>query len=527
MSKKMLVNAAQAGEIRVAVVEDGILEDLNVAYEGNELIKGNIYKARVVSVESGLQAAFIDYGAERNGFITFNDIHPRFYNKKPQKTDGRPRIQDYLSVGAELLVQVYKEEIGNKGAAVTTEITLPGRYLVLMPFSESAGVSRKISDEGTRKKLKELIQKLDVPEDMGLIVRTAGQGASKTELQKDYQELIRVWGHVQARQHSLKQPGLLYREPDVSIRSVRDYYTDDIDEVVTDDGPTYQKLLEFFEKHMPEQAAKVRHYTGKMPLFSNFALERQLEHLTSHQVPLPSGGSIVVNPTEALTSIDVNSGKSRGQANQEQMAYETNLEAAEVVARQLRLRDLGGLIVCDFIDMNDQKHRRNVEKALKKHLKRDKARTEVGKISRFGLLEMSRQRIKARLMASTHALCPMCEGGGYVMTTEVAGMTMLRRLQELAVSAPYEARVVGRLPVEVALYLLNEKRAAIAELEERFHVTIEIQPDIGAVSTRDAFEVVTGQNGERKEKKDERRGGRDRDRKGRDRGERRPQKERG
>ena len=455
MSKRMLVNAAQAGEVRVAIVEDGILEDLNVAMEGNELIKGNIYKARVVSVEPGLQAAFIDYGAERNGFITFNDIHRRYWNKTPKETGGRPLIQDCLTPGAELLVQAYKEQIGNKGAAMTTDITMPGRFLVLMPYSGSAGVSRKIQDESTRKKLKSLIAKLSIPEEMGIIVRTAGKERTKTELQKDYQQLIRIWGHAQARYAQLKKPGLVYREPDVVIRSIRDYFKDDIEEIIVDDTGVLSRTTDFFERHAPDVVERVKPYHGKMPIFSNFGLERQLELIASHHVPLESGGSIVINPTEALTAIDVNSGKSRGQKNQDQMALETNLEAAKMVARQVRLRDVGGLLVIDFIDMGDNKHRREVEKVLKKALKRDKARVEVGRISRFGLLEMSRQRIKARLLSSTHNTCPTCEGSGFVMSTEVAAMTMVRRIQELAVSAPRGAKIRGQLPVKVALHLLN------------------------------------------------------------------------
>ena len=520
MNKRMLVNAAQAGEVRVAVVENNILEDLNVAIEGNKQIKGNIYKAKVVSVESGLQAAFVDYGADRNGFITFNDIDERYYNKK-YKGKGRPRIQDVLTNGAEMLVQVYKEEVGKKGAALTSDITMPGRYIVYMPYSGNGGVSRKIQDEETRKKLKELIAKLQIPEEVGIIVRTAGQGRTKTALQKDYQELARTWGHTLARYQQRKQPGLVYQEPDVVIRSVRDYFTDDVEEILVDNDEVLDRLVEFFERHSKDLVDRVKRYNGKMPIFSNFGLERQLEDIASHKVPLPSGGSIVINPTEALTAVDVNSGKSKGQNTQEEMAYQTNLEAAEMAARQLRLRDAGGLIVIDFIDMMDTKHRRGVERCLKQAMKRDKARIEIGRISRFGLLEMSRQRIKARLLSSTHVTCPMCEGSGFVMTADVSAMTMLRRLQELAVSAPKAARIRGRLPVNVALKLLNEHRTAISGLEENFEVQIEIIPEIGAVSARDAFEIVTGserskdENNDRKDRRD-----RGRDRKERGRGRR-------
>ncbi|MEE2786591.1 MAG: Rne/Rng family ribonuclease [Myxococcota bacterium] len=521
MTKRMLVNAAQEGEVRVAIVEDNFLEELNVAIEGTELIRGNLYKGTVVSVEPGLQAAFVDYGADRNGFITFNDIDRRYYSKEPRDGERKLMIQDAIRPGTELLVQVYKEEVGRKGAALTTDITLPGRYLVLRPYSGNGGVSRKIEDEATRKKLKELISKLNIPDEYGLIVRTAGQGSTKTELQKDYQGLVRIWGHAQARFQQLSKPGLIYREADVVIRSVRDYFTKDVIEILVDDESVEQRLIEFFEKSSPEIVERVKRYRGKMPLFSNFGLERQLEEIATPKVTMPSGGSIVINQTEALTAIDVNSGKSKGQSSQEEMAYQTNVEAAEMAARQMRLRDIGGLIVIDFIDMQDNKNRRNVERALKKAMKRDKARVEIGRISRFGLLEMSRQRIKARLISSTHTVCPMCEGSGFVMNTEVAALTMLRRLQELAVSAPSAAKIRGRLPVSVALCLLNDHRLAIGHLEEDFNVSIEIIPEIGAVSTRDAFEIVAGHTEKPRDEKRDKRERRDRrDRRDRHRGKR-------
>ncbi|MSP70831.1 MAG: ribonuclease E/G [Myxococcales bacterium] len=506
MSKRMLVNAAQAGEIRVAIVDGGIMEDLSVATKGAEQIKGNIYRARVVSVEAGLQAAFVDYGAERNGFIAFGDINERFWSRRP-KGDGRPRIQDCVERGGQMMVQAYKEEMGNKGAAVTSEISLPGRYLVLMPGAESGGISRKIEDEDVRKTLKEIIKKLAPPDDIGIIVRTAGMGASRQEMEADFQNLMRVWGHIQHSFDQRTEPGLVYQEQDVVIRSVRDYYTDDIDEVVADDVKVHQQITDFFQRNMPGEVGKVKLYSGKMPIFSNFGLERQLENIVSPRVPLKSGGSIVVSPTEALIAIDVNSGKSKGQDNPEDMAFQTNQEAAEEVARQLRLRDLGGLIVVDFIDMHSPRHRREVEKALTKAMKLDKARVEIGRVSQFGLLELSRQRIKARLISSTHKACPMCEGSGFVLGTETAGLSILRRLQELAVSAADEAIIRGRLPVDVALFLLNDQREALSQLESEFNVTIQIIPDPSAVSSRDAVEIVRSGQGEkqpdeRRERKD-------------------------
>jgi ribonuclease E len=301
---------------------------------------------------------------------------------------------------------------------------------------------------------------------------------------------VRVWAHIHHQFEQKAEPGLIYQEQDVVIRSVRDYFTDDIDEVVADNPRVHQRVLEFFQRNMPGAAAKVKLYAGKMPIFSNYGLERQLENIVSPRVPLKSGGYIIINPTEALTAIDVNSGKSKGQDNQEQMAFQTNQEAAEEVARQLRLRDLGGLIVVDFIDMEDARNRREVERVLKKGMKLDKARVEIGRVSRFGLLELSRQRIKARLLSTTHKLCPTCEGSGYVIGTETSGLSMLRRLQELAVSAQEGATIRGRLGVDVALFLLNKQREALAELEQQFKVTIEILPDATAIANRESFDIV-------------------------------------
>ena len=492
MSKRMLVNAAQEGEVRVAIVEDQVLEDLSIAVDGTEMQRGNIYKGVVVTVETGLQAAFVDFGEERNGFITFNDIHPRYYNIKQTKKTGRPKIQDALKPGAELLVQVHKEAVGNKGAALTTDITMPGRYLVFTPLSSTTGVSRKIEDEKSRKRLKDVVSSFDIPEDGGVIVRTAGQHEEPKALADDFQRLLRLWGHIRAGFETNERTKIVHREPDVIIRTIRDYLKLDVEELIVDDSSVFDRLTEYFGNDAPDIVERLKLYRGKMPIFSNYGLERQLAHISSHNVPLPSGGSIVINPTEALTAIDVNSGKSRGQANQEIMAYQTNLEAATAVARQLRLRDVGGLVVVDFIDMMEAKHRRGVTKQLNEAMTKDKARIEIGRISKFGLLELSRQRIKARLMMSSHLVCPHCEGSGYIMTTDFQAMTMLRRLQELAVSAPRKAKIIGRLPASIALRLLNGHRSSLAELEEKFEVQILLIPDADAAGTRDAFEITAG-----------------------------------
>jgi ribonuclease E len=517
MSKRMLVNAAQEGEVRVAIVEDQVLEDLSIAVDGTEMQRGNIYKGIVVTVETGLQAAFVDFGEERNGFITFNDVHPRYYNIKQTKKAGRPKIQDALKPGAELLVQVHKEAVGNKGAALTTDITMPGRYLVFTPLSSTTGVSRKIEDEKARKRLKDVVSDFDIPEGGGVIVRTAGQDEAPKSLADDFQRLLRLWGHIRAGFETNERTKVVHREPDVIIRTIRDYLKLDVEELIVDDSNVFNRLTEYFGNDAPDIVDRLKLYRGKMPIFSNYGLERQLAHISSHNVPLPSGGSIVINPTEALTAIDVNSGKSRGQANQEIMAYQTNLEAATAVARQLRLRDVGGLVVVDFIDMMEAKHRRGVTKQLNEAMTKDKARVEIGRISKFGLLELSRQRIKARLMMSSHLVCAHCEGSGYLMTTDFQAMAMLRRLQELAVSAPRQAKIIGRLPASIAIKMLNGHRSSIADLEAKFEVEILLIPDADAAGTRDAFEITTGSSDESSHSDSQRR-----ERKSRERRSRRP-----
>ncbi|MBU0552281.1 Rne/Rng family ribonuclease, partial [Myxococcota bacterium] len=488
MSKKMLVNAAREGEVRVVIIQDGMLEDLNIALAGSEQIRGNVYRARVVKVEPSLQAAFIDYGGAENGFISLNDIREAYWSKQPPK--GKPpRIQDVLKVGTEMVVQVIKEPMGSKGAALTCNVMLPGRYLVLMPYSSKSGVSRKIDDEEKRKRLRQILAEINPPSHTGVIIRTAGENQDLTSIRKDYQEQVRLWGHIQAKMAKFKGVGLLYSEPDVVMRSVRDYYTDDIEEVITDNEAVHRQLVQFFERYVPESVDQIKLYSGQMPLFANFGLERQFENISRPTVPLPGGGSIVISPTEALIAIDVNSGRTRRFGDHNSMVLSTNLEAAVEVARQLRLRDLGGLIVVDFIDMDELRHRQRVEQRLAEAMQMDKARVELGRISRFGLLELSRQRIKARLMLSTHELCPVCKGSGHIMTTEMASNAALRRIHELAVSAPKQAKITGRLPTQVALKLLNHQRGALAELESEFKVNISITPDADVHDDQDAFSL--------------------------------------
>jgi ribonuclease E len=472
MAKKMLINATHPEENRVAIVEDGILTELDIEIAGKEQTKGNIYKATVVRVEPGLQAAFVDYGAERLGFLQMGDLHPSLF--KASEDRGRPRITDILRRGQELLVQVVKEERGTKGAALTTFLSLPGRFMVLMPDSDTKGVSRKIEDESQRKKLKAAMASLDLPEHMGYIVRTAGIGQTNEELRRDFDYLVRVWNNLQTLAGQVKAPALIYKESNLVIRSIRDYFSSDMDEVLVDDPKVCQEAKDFFQQVMPEFARLVKLHQERRPIFSRYQIEEQIETIVKNKVPLPSGGSIVIDSTEALVAVDVNSGKMAGEQGVEGTAYKTNLEAAEEVGRQLRLRDLGGLIVIDFIDMRDRKHIREVEKRLKDALKNDKARVTIGKISQFGMLEMSRQRIKAALAEGSYLPCPHCQGSGRVKNVEAQTVAFLRKIHG-GIAKGQIGRIEGEVPLEVATYLLNTKREELLEMERRNQVAIFIK----------------------------------------------------
>jgi ribonuclease E len=489
MSKKMLINATHPEENRVATVEDGILTDLDIESEGREMTRGNIYKATVVRVEPGLQAAFIDYGAERLGFLQMGELHPSFFKAFEVQNEGkgRPRITDLLRRGQEVLVQVVKEERGTKGAALTTYLSLPGRYMVLMPESDTKGVSRKIEDDSQRKKLKEAMGSLDLPAGMGYIVRTAGIGQKPEELKRDFDYLVRVWENIQTISRQPKAPVLVYKESNLVIRSIRDYFSADMDEVLVDDPQVYEEARDFFQQVMPEYLRLVKLHQERRPIFSRYQIEEQIETLSRNKVPLPSGGSIVIDSTEALVAIDVNSGKMAGEQGVEGTAFRTNLEAAAEVGRQLRLRDLGGLIVVDFIDMRDRKHMRDIEKTLKDSLKNDKARVTVGKISQFGLLEMSRQRIKATLAEGSYLSCPNCGGSGRIKSAEAQAVAFLRKLHA-AVARGQVERIEGEVPIDVAHYLLNTKREELSELERRYQVTIFIRARKSFIASQ--FELI-------------------------------------
>ncbi|SHI56083.1 RNAse E [Malonomonas rubra DSM 5091] len=469
----MLINASHPEENRVAIVVDGLLSELDIEIAGQEQTKGNIYKAVVVRVESGLQAAFVDYGAEKLGFLQIGEIHPNLYPPKDENASGRPRIADILHRGQEILVQIVKEERGSKGAALTTNLSIPGRYMVLMPDSTTKGVSRKIQDEPERKKLKRTMAELNLPERMGYIVRTAGIGKEKDELKRDFDYLVRLFEGIIARKDQIKAPAQLYQESNLVIRSIRDYFSTEMDEVLIDDQKVFQETKDFFSLVMPELSHLVKQHREKRPIFSRYQIEEQIETLSKNQIPLPSGGSIVIDQTEALVAIDVNSGKMSSESGIEATAVKTNLEAAAEVGRQLRLRDLGGLVVIDFIDMRDRKHIREVEQELRKALRDDKAKVSVGRISQFGLMEMSRQRLKPTLSVGSYLECPHCQGKGRIKSAENQAVGLLRQIHAAA-SKGHIGHIEAWVPLDVANDLLNRKRQSLVELEQKLNLQVTI-----------------------------------------------------
>jgi len=488
----MLINVADEEESRVAIMEDGILEELTIETSSKEQIKGNIYNGVVVKVEPSLQAAFVDYGGKRHGFLPMGEIQPRWYTTEFRSEDRerRPRIQDVIKRNQKVLVQVVKEELGTKGASLSSYVSLPGRYLVLMPGSDTAGgISRKIEDEEERKKLKEIITQLEPPPDMGVIVRTAGLNRNKAELQRDMIYLQRLWASIEDKSRESPAPALIYQEHDLVIRSIRDYFTPDIQEVLIDHREIYRRARDFFQAVMPRYQGRVQLYRDKKPLFARYQLEEQIEAIYSQKVELKSGGSIVIDPTEALVSIDVNSGRATKEKGIEETAFKTNMEAAQEIARQLRLRDLGGLIVIDFIDMRNVKHAQEIEKMVRQALKRDKARTQVSRISQFGLLELSRQRLKPTILEGNYLKCPHCEGSGLIKSTISLALTVLRRIRAEAAKETL-ASVKALLPMDVALYLLNQKRQEIARLEEEYNLTLYLAGNTTARQNEYSLEFI-------------------------------------
>ncbi len=473
--KRMLFNATQPEELRVALVDGQRLYDLDIETTTREQKKSNIYKGKITRIEPSLEAAFVDYGAERHGFLPLKEISRSYFTSVPEG-GGRVQIKDVLKEGQELIVQVDKEERGNKGAALTTFISLAGRYLVLMPNNPRAGgVSRRIEGE-TRNELRQILSELIVPDDMGLIVRTAGVGKSVEELQWDLDYLVNLWHSIEKAGQERPAPFLIYQESNVIIRAIRDYMRPDIAEILIDEPRIYEQAREFVQQVMPHNLHKVKLYQDPVPLFSRYRVESQIESAFQREVRLPSGGSIVIDHTEALVSIDINSARATKGGDIEETALNTNLEAAEEIARQLRLRDLGGLVVIDFIDMNSSRNQREVEARLKESLKMDRARVQVGRISRFGLLEMSRQRLRPSLGESSQVVCPQCRGQGTIRSVESLSLSILRIIEEEAMKEK-TGRVIAQLPVEVATFLLNEKRQIISGIEERLGINVTLIPN--------------------------------------------------
>jgi len=493
VSKKMLINVMHPEEARVAIVHDGRLMELNVEISGKEQTKGNIYKGIVVRVEPGLQAAFVDIGRQKPGFLQMGELHPDFWQWRDDVPEDqrkrRPRIQDVLRRGQELIVQVEKDERDNKGSALTSYISLPGRYMVIMPGSDSSGISRKVEQEGERKKLKEIVAAMTIPEGIGYIIRTEAVGRPQEELQKDLDSLVGMYESIKQMATEIKGAGEIYRDRGLIIRSIRDYFSDDIDEVLVDSKEAYREAKDFFRETMPKYEKRVKIHKEKRPIFSRFQLEEQIDQIYEKRVALPSGGSLIIEPTEALVSIDVNSGKSSGERGIEDTAFKTNMEAAEEVARQLRLRDLGGLIVIDFIDMRDRKHNSEVEKCLKQALKMDKARVNLGRISEFGILEMSRQRIAKTLNDAIHLECPHCEGRGKVKSVEAMALSFLRKVHGAAAKGTV-SEVRGGLPLEVAYYLLNRKKRELAQIENDYDIEVTVKGKTSFLLNQLELEIV-------------------------------------
>lgn len=473
MSREMLINVAESEECRVAVVEDDVLEELYVERASISSHVGNIYKGRVVNIESGIQAAFVDFGTGKNGFLHISDLHPRYFAGQDikekigrrQSFKKRQPIQKCLKKGQELVVQVTKEGINTKGPTLSTYLSLPGKYLVMMPCMQKHGVSHKIEDEEERGRLRQILDEINPPEGMGFIIRTAGQGCSKKDIQNDLQYLKRLWKILEKRIDRENVPAELYQESDLVIRTLRDVFTSKISMIICDSEKVFRKIKDFLSLAMPRFKHRAEFYDGKVPLFHKYKIEDEITKIQSRTVQLKNGGSIVIEQTEALVAIDVNSGKYRKHKSAEQTAYNINIEAAGEIARQLRLRDLGGLIVCDFIDMRNEKHRREVEKAFRNAVKADRARSRILRISRFGVVEMTRQRMRPSLQSSTYLACPNCGGTGYIKSHESLAIEIIRLLN-LSSSKKTIKKVELFVSPEVADYLQNVKRSVITQIEQ-------------------------------------------------------------
>src|ERR1700751_3732433 len=473
--KRMLVNATQEEELRVALVDGQKLFDLSIELPSREQKKANVYKARISRIELSLEACFVDYGAQRHGFLPLKEVSREYFRQPPQS--GRMNIRELLSEGQEVIVQVEKEERGNKGAALTTFISLAGRFLVLMPNNPRAGgVSRRIEGE-ERDQMREVMSQLQIPDGMGAIVRTAGVGRSAPELQWDLDNLKVQWEQIAAASVDRPAPFLVFRERDAVTRAMRDYLSDDIGEVLVDSPAAFQKAQEYMQRFMPADAQRrLKLYTDDIPVFTRFQIESQIESAYGHKVQLPSGGSIVIDYTEALVSIDINSARATRGSDIETTATNTNLEAADEIPRQLRIRDIGGLIVIDFIDMESPKNQRDVEDRLRDAMKMDRARIQIGRLSRFGLLEMPRQRLRPSLGETSHIVCPRWVGIGSIRSVESMTLAVLRLIGE-ELRKDRTSRVIAQVPVSVATYLINEKREWLRKLEDKSEAELIIVPN--------------------------------------------------
>lgn len=490
-NKKILINARYSEEKRVAIIENDRLVDFYVEVSAKEQLKGNIYKAVVVRIEPGIQAAFVDFGPKKHGFLQIREISQEYVTKT--KGGKRPKIQDALKRGQELIVQVERDERDTKGASVTTYISIPGRYIVMMPGQERVSISRKIEGQQERQRLKDLFVSLKPPQDMGFILRTACSDRTAEELGQDLKYLTKLWGKIQDESSKAKAPSLIYKEQDIAVRTVRDYLTSDVTEVLIDEDDAYKRTKEFLRKTLPWRKINIKLYRDKRPIFAHYNLEEQVGRIYDRYVYLPCGGYLVFDKTEALTSIDVNSGKSRKEEGVELTAFKTNLEAAEEIARQLRLRDIGGLIVVDFIDMASQKHRKEVEQVLKEALKADKANAEMSGMSQFGMIEMTRERMRPAYSEAVTRRCEHCGGTGSFKADELVAISALRDIHKKAAAGSVSA-LTCRLPVGCANYLINSKRGDLWSIEKAFDVSVNVIADPTLVSGQHTIETESVEN---------------------------------
>jgi len=469
----MLVNAVHQEQKRMAILEDGKLVEFNIQMALREPITGNIYKGIVLKVERGLQAAFVNFGVGKDGFLPLRDVSPEYFTEKKDSGRGGAHPRGSLKSGQEVIVQVAREVSGRKGALLTTYLSLPGRYLVLLPNKHSSGISRKIEDEEDRKQLKTLVEQIKIDEGMGFIVRTAGINRTKQELSRDYQHLLRLWKEIQKRAETDNAPALIYQESDFGVRSLRDYFTTEIEEILVDNVDTYREMRAYCKAVAPRNLRIIKQYKERFPIFGRYGLEEQIREIYQERVDLKSGGGIVISPTEAMITIDVNSGRASNKKNVEDTAFKTNLEAAEEIARQLRLRDLGGLIVIDFIDMTDRKHEAEVERTFKKAISLDRARIQLSRISKFGILELSRQKKHSTIQEISYTTCPFCGGSGARPSLEYTALSAFRKIETEAAKEKASALKVS-VPYEIADYLLNQKRSDIQRIETMYDLSIHI-----------------------------------------------------